>query len=165
MTFDEYVGSRLSSLLHLAGVLSGDSHLAEDVVQEVLMKAAKQWPRVQASASPDAYIRRMVIHEYVSWRRNWARIVPSAQVDAGLRVADHAERHSERDDLDRRMQRLPAAQRAVLVLRYYEGLSDDAIARILRCSRGTVRSRAARALFALRVELTHPTLEPTREDA
>jgi RNA polymerase sigma-70 factor (sigma-E family) len=152
VTFDEYVADRLPGLLRLAGVLAGDRATGEDVVQEVLLRASKRWSQICAVGSPDAYVRRMVVNEYVSWRRKWGRLVPQAEVLDERVTPDHAERHAERAELAQLLDRLPARQRAVLVLRYYEGMSDEAIADVLGCSTGTVRSHASRALAVLRVD-------------
>jgi RNA polymerase sigma-70 factor (sigma-E family) len=151
-TFDEFARRELPSLLRLAGVLAGDRGIAEDVVQEVLLRVSRRWASVSATDVPHAYVRRMVVNEYVSWRRKWARIVPHAEVLDARTVPDHADTHADRDDLNRRLDRLPPKQRAVLVLRYYEGLSDDAVAELLGCSTGTVRSHASRALAVLRLD-------------
>jgi RNA polymerase sigma-70 factor (sigma-E family) len=152
VTFDEFVASRLDALLRLAGVLAGDRLTAEDVVQEVLLRASRQWSRITAAGTPDAYVRRMVVNEYVSWRRKWGRLIPTAEIVDQRQEPDHAERHAERAELAQRLDRLPARQRAVVVLRYYEGMSDEAIAGLLGCSTGTVRSHASRALAVLRVD-------------
>ena len=100
----------------------------------------------------------MVVNEFLSWRRKWARIVPHAQVDLDQSdTPDHADRYADADESLAELSRLPKRQRAVLVLRYYGGLSDTEIAETLGCSPGTVRSYASRALASLRVELTPQT--------
>lgn len=151
-TFEDYAQANLPGLLRLAGVLSRDRHTAEDVVQEVLFRASQRWDQVSASAAPDAYVRRMVVNEYLSWRRKWARITPRSEIDADHLAPDHAEALAERDEMAIRLKALPARQRAVLVLRYYEGMSDEQIAETLGCSNGAVRTAASRALASLRVE-------------
>jgi RNA polymerase sigma-70 factor (sigma-E family) len=156
-TFEEYAAERLPALLRMATALSGDRGVAEDVVQEVLIRAARRWQSIGQMASPDGYLRRMVINEHQSWRRKWARIVPRAVLDDDRQVPDHAEQHAERDELSRHLDRLPVRQRAVLVLRYFEGMSDEAIAALLGCSTGTVRSHASRALATLRITTTSRT--------
>jgi RNA polymerase sigma factor (sigma-70 family) len=123
------------------------------VVQEVLLRVSRRWDSVVDTDVPLAYVRRMVVNEYVSWRRKWARIVPRAEVLDERITADHADQQADRDDLNRRLDRLPAKQRAVLVLRYYEGLSDHVVAELLGCATGTVRSHASRALATLRIDL------------
>jgi len=156
VTFDEWTRSGLPQLLRFATVLCGSAHLAEDVVQDVAIKAHRSWNRISEVRSPDAYLRRMVVNEYLSWRRKWSRYVPRADVVPADVVADHAEQTADRAHLLGELARLPRRQRAVLVLRYYGGLSDNEIAETLGCSPGTVRAHASRALAALRIELKNP---------
>jgi RNA polymerase sigma-70 factor (sigma-E family) len=163
-TFEQYVARRGVALLRFAGALTGDRGTAEEIVQEVLLRASRRWPEIVATGAVPAYLRRMVINEHVSWRRKWARLVPHGDVPDRRIVADHAERQADRDALSRELDKLPPRQRAVLVLRYYEGLGDDAIAGVLGCSTGTVRSHASRALAALRIDLS-PTLAATSTKA
>lgn len=163
MTFQEFVATRLPGLLRFAAVLTGDRGLAEDVVQEVLLRVHQRWPKVGALDSPEHYVRRMITNEYLSWRRRWSRVVPRAEPPAGPdSVPDHAATHAERDALRIELDKLPRRQRAVLVLRYYAGLSDAQIAEVLGCRAGTVRGYASRALAALRIELL-PAQEPVKE--
>jgi RNA polymerase sigma-70 factor (sigma-E family) len=156
MTFEEYASWRLPSVLRFAAVLTGDRGLAEDVVQEVLIRAHRHWGRISRLDRPDTYIKRMVVNEYITVRRKSWRLLPSGQAtDVDHRVTpDYAGYHAERDALLTELGKLPARQRTVLVLRYYEGLSDTEIAEVLGCRPGTVRGYIARALAALRVELT-----------
>lgn len=165
MSFEDYVRSRTPGLVRFASVLTGgDGHLAEDVVQEVLLRACRQWDHVQASQSPEAYIRRMVVNEYLSWRRKWARIIPRSDVGMDRATDDHSERYVDQQDLAERLRRLSPNQRAVLVLRFYEDLPDAEIAEILGCSSTTVRSHASRALTTLRVESGQTALAPVRKE-
>jgi RNA polymerase sigma-70 factor (sigma-E family) len=158
MTFDKWAEQDLPPLLRFATVLCGGRHLAEEVVQDVLVKAHSRWDRIEGADNPNAYLRRMVVNEFLSWRRKWARIVPRAQVDPEQVAApDHASRHADADELLTELRRLPGRQRAVLVMRYYGGLSDTEIATILGCTPGTVRGYASRALSALRVEMRTET--------
>ena len=156
--FEEYARAELQPLLGFAKVLCGDRGLAEDVLQEVLIRAERNWPKISAADSPAAYLRRMIVNEFLSWRRKWARVLPRAEVLVADRAPDHADQQAERAELAAELARLPRKQRAVLVLRYYIGAPDAEIAQILDCSEGTVRSHASRGLAALRVELTRPTL-------
>ncbi len=98
----------------------------------------------------------MLVNEHISWRRKWSRLIPHEAVTVEYVESDHADRLADRDLLARLLDRLPPKQRAVVVLRYYEGLGDDAIADILGCSPGTVRSHASRALAALRITQARP---------
>jgi RNA polymerase sigma-70 factor (sigma-E family) len=156
MTFEEFTAERLPAVLRFAGVLTGDRALAEDVVQEVLIRAHGRWRKIGRLDRPDLYVRKMVVNQFLSSRRRSWRLVPSgAGVDVDTRrVPDHALHYAERDALLRELGKLPGRQRAVLALRYYEGLSDTEIAEVLGCTPGTVRGYASRALAALRVELT-----------
>src|SRR5258706_9200252 len=98
MTFDEYVAARLPALLRFATAVTGDRALAEDVTQEVLLRAHGRWRRISAMERPEAYLHRMVTNEYLSWRRRWARPTPPALAPAGD-APDHATVHAERDAL------------------------------------------------------------------
>lgn len=154
MTFEQYVRSRERALLRFAAVLTADRGVAEDVLQDVLSRAYVGWDRIGDLADPHAYVRRMIVNEYLSWRRKWHRITPVADVDEFMPNApDHATGHSERADLLNRLLGLPRAQRAAIVLRYYEGLPDDEIAAALGTGTSTVRSNIARGLRTLRVRL------------
>ena len=155
MRFEEFAAARLPAVLRFAGVLTGDRGLAEDVVQEVLIRVHERWPQISELDRPELYVRKMVVNEYLSWRRRSWRLLPGgAGQDVDDRLApDHAVGHAERDALLAELGKLPRRQRAVLVLRYYEGLPDSEIAEALGCAPGTVRGYASRALAALRVEL------------
>jgi RNA polymerase sigma-70 factor (sigma-E family) len=163
VTFDEFTRVRLAPLLRFATVLCVDAGLAEDLVQEVLIKAYARWEQVEGLDHPEAYVRRMIVNEFVSWRRKWARIIPVAAVELPAQVPDHADGHAERDALFRRLVRLPARQRAVIVLRYYDGLTDAEIAHELDCAVGTVRSIASRAVSALRLQTSNARVVTSRE--
>jgi RNA polymerase sigma-70 factor (sigma-E family) len=151
VTFEEYMAARLPALLRFAVMLIGDPHVAEDVVQETMVKAYSHWRRVERAQSPDLYIRRMVTNTYFSLRRGgwWRHSVPRADVpDRSL--PDTSGAGALHDDLWRRLGKLPPRQRAAVVLRFYEGLSDGEIAEVLGCAVGTVRSQISRALDSLR---------------
>jgi RNA polymerase sigma-70 factor (sigma-E family) len=156
MTFEEFAAARLGAVVRFAAVLAGERALAEDIVQEVLIRAHARWDRIGRLDRPEAYVRKMVVNEYLSWRRRSWRLVPSGAVEPGEDRAwpDHAVGHAERDALLAEVSRLPRRQKAVLVLRYYEALSDAEIAEVLGCSPGTVRGYASRALATLRVDLS-----------
>jgi RNA polymerase sigma-70 factor (sigma-E family) len=158
MTFEEFAAARLPAVLKFAAVLTGDRGLAEDVVQEVLIRASGRWPAIACLDWPEAYVRKMIVNEFLSWRRRSWRLVPSGagtDVD-GRATPDPAADYGERDAIVAELAKLPRRQRAVLVLRYYEGLSDPEIAEALGCRPATVRGYACRALAALRIELTRP---------
>jgi RNA polymerase sigma-70 factor (sigma-E family) len=159
MTFEEFAAARLPAVLRFAGVLTGDRGLAEDIVQEVLIRANARWQAIARLDRPEAYVQKMIVNEYLSWRRrSWRLVLSGAGTDLRTRpTPDPAAGHAERDAIFAELAKLPPQQRAVLVLRYYEGLSDAEIADVLGCRPGTVRGYASRALAALRVELTVPS--------
>ena len=164
-TLDGLVRVHLPALMRYATVLVGDPHTAADLIQEVLLRAHVQWHRIALTDRPDLYLRRMVTNEHLSWRRRWhvRTIRPTADealVRHGGAVSDPAEVLAEGDAMWRRLEQLPPRQRAVLVLRYYEGLTDVEIAAVLGTSPATVRSHAARALATLR--RADPPLTETR---
>jgi RNA polymerase sigma-70 factor (sigma-E family) len=152
--FTDFVAERQRALLRFAMVLSGDAALSEDLVGEVLARAYQQWHRIGAVADTNAYVRRMIVNEYTSWWRHRRRTLPHAHLDDyDPPTPDHAAHHAKHEAMVRRLARLPRRQRAAVVLRYYEGMSDDDIAAILGCSTGTVRSHISRGIATLRIEL------------
>ena len=170
MTFEQFAVARLTSLLRYAVVLTGDHDLAQDVVQEALARAQVKWRRISDADSPEAYVRRMVLNEYLSWRRTWAfrnvhavgeRLVDINDARGG--VLDHADGIVEADELWARLSTLGRKQRAVLVLRYYEQQDDEAIAELLNCSPATVRSHASKALKTLRLNAERQIRIPAEE--
>ena len=154
MTLDEYLDARLEPLLRYATAVTCDPHLAQDVVQDVLVRVQARWDHIGRLAQPDAYVRKMVLNEFLSWRRRFAgRTVPARHetLDAASPlVLDPAVEVAERDAVVSMIGALPPRQRAVLALRFYQGSSDTEIAELLGCSEATVRSHASRALATLR---------------
>lgn len=151
--FERYVLGQGPGLVRLARGLLKDAQRAEDVVQDVLAKAVLSWSRIESADDPHAYIRRMVVNACTShWRRVWVKRESSHEPDLlpERSVADHGSAAAERDAMLALLRRLPNRQRAVLVLRHYEGLADEEIAGVLNCSQNTVRSNAFRGLAALR---------------
>ncbi|WP_020391032.1 SigE family RNA polymerase sigma factor [Kribbella catacumbae] len=156
--FDEVVASSERRLLRLALMLSGGVHSAEDLVQTVLARAHRRWDRISALDNPDAYLSKMVVNEFLSWRRRLKnQELPLAELPDTPADDDVSTRLAQRDAAWRLLAGLPRQQRAVLVLRFYEDLPDDEIATILGCSTGTVRSHASRGLATLRANL--PTFD------
>ena len=155
MTFEEFAAARLPAVLRFATALTGDPDLAKDLVQEVLIRVSKRWPEI---GSPEAYVRKMVVNEYLSWRRRSWRLIPwgAASYDPRGASPDPADGFIERQALLAEMAKLPRRQRTALVLRYYEGFSDTEISEVMGCKPSTVRGHVFRALAALRVELGAP---------
>jgi RNA polymerase sigma-70 factor (sigma-E family) len=151
---DDVVRAQLPGLLRYATVLTGDGQTAADLVQEVLLRAHLRWSRIGTMARPDLYLRRMVTNEHLSWRRTW--YVRTVRATADDVLAGHTDTHdghpdvADQDEVWRHVAMLPPRQRTVLVLRYYEGLTDPEIASVLGTSAATVRSHASRALATLR---------------
>lgn len=149
MSFEEFVAERLDALLRYATVLSCDPHRAQDVVQEVMLRAQVRWSRIGAMDNPGAYVKRMVTNEYLSWWRRAKREL--ALTDRPEETTDPMARYDTRDAMIDGISRLPRKQRAAIVLRYYENCADDEIAEMLGCSVSTVRSHISRAVSTLRV--------------
>ena len=155
MTFEEYAARQLPVLLRTAQAICADPQLAEDLVQDVLIKVHARWSLLETMSMLDAYVRRMLVNEFFSWRRKWARLVPQADPRSTRRdaipVRDQASDYLERDQLVREIGRLPARQRVVISMRYLADLSDAQIAETLGCQESTVRVHAARGLATLRI--------------
>ena len=166
-TFDEFVAGAGARLGRTAALLTGDRHQAEDLVQTALAKTYLRWHRLREPAAAEAYVRRVMVTTLIRWRRRrWLGEIPAAELPehAGQDAYGAAD---TRDLLRTALLRLPPPQRAVLVLRYYEDMSEDEAARVLGCSRGTVKSRTSRALAALRrsdvFDLPPPCVTPSVE--
>jgi RNA polymerase sigma-70 factor (sigma-E family) len=145
-----FVRARYGSLLRTAFLLCGDSGKAEDLVQTTLAKTIVAWPRLQRSEGIDHYVQRVLVNTFVSstrrrswWEQPWGRLVESQARDEYAGV-------EQRDLLRRALDRLPARQRAAVVLRFYEDLSEQDTAHALGCSVGTVKSLSSRGLQTLR---------------
>lgn len=161
MTFEEFAAVRLPALLRFAVMLTGDREHAQDVVQEVMIRAHARWRRIRRTDRPDLYVKRMVTNEFLSSKRRRALRTVPLDADPGVLGGpvhpDHADSATTSDEMWQQLAELPRQQRAVLVLRYYEGLSDVEIADVLGCGHGTVRGYASRALATLRLELVGPS--------
>ncbi len=147
-SFDEFVASRGNALWRSAWLLTGDHQAAEDLLQTALGKSWPAWDRVSADGSFEAYVRRVMYTTYVAWwRRRWNGERPTADLPERVEVTATPEL---RRDVVRALATLPKGQRAVVVLRYFEDLTERQTAEVLGCSVGTVKSQTARALAALR---------------
>ena len=158
MTFDEFVSARFAALLRYASVVTWDLHLAEDITQNVLVRVQGRWARIARLEAPEAYVKRMIVNEFLSWRRRRAaRLVPlpPAGLEAlAVPAPDPAGMRDERDAMMRLIAALPRQQRAVVALRFYEDQSVEEIAAVLGCREVTVRTHLSRALTALRAALS-----------
>ncbi len=154
-SFDEYVAARGQALLRFGYVLTGDRHLSEELVQEALARAHRRWSRISSLEHPDAYVRRIVVNDFLSWKRRRAShstlvADPPEQRATDPHGGDHGAAHADRDAMWQLLAQLPKQQRAVLVLRYYEDWTDEEIAHLVKCSPVTVRAHASKALARLR---------------
>ena len=150
--FGEFMRNRASLLHQSAYLLCGDWHLAHDLVQDTLVKAYQHWPRVRQADNPDAYVRRILLNEARGrWRRR-ERAMPVSRFAEGpeLVAPDATDELARRAGLLEALLVLPLRQRATIILRYLEGMSERETAAVLGCSEGTVKSQAARALGTLR---------------
>lgn len=153
--FEEFVAARGPRLLRVAWLLTGDSHLAEDLLQTVLAKVWPKWRRI-ATENPEAYVRRALVNTHASWwQRRWRGEIPyeHERIPEGTGAEDPFAAVDLERSLSLVVRRLPPRQRAVVVLRYFEELSVQETAQVLGCRPGTVKSQAAKALNTLRAEL------------
>ncbi|GAA4379937.1 SigE family RNA polymerase sigma factor [Nocardioides caricicola] len=153
--FDEFFRATWPRLFRTACAVAGDAASAEDALQQAYARAYASWRRVSAAEHPEAYVRRIVVNEILGTRRRawWRRERPtdlSGETGPATAVVSPEAAIVERDRLWRAVLELPPRQRAVVVLRYYEDLSEEEIAGTLGCSRGTVKSQASAALAKLR---------------
>ena len=151
--FCAYVAGRSGALLRTAYLLTGDHQLAEDLVQTALTKTYLAWGRIKDPSAVDAYVRRTMVTTQTSWwRRRWSGERPAAELPDTAYDVDFAA-GDEHDRMWAHLQSLPARQRAVVVLRFYEDLTEAQTAAVLGCSTGTVKSQAHRAIATLRRRL------------
>jgi RNA polymerase sigma-70 factor (sigma-E family) len=159
--FLEFCRARTSTLFRVAYGFTADQQLAEDLLQTALERTARRWERID---DPEAYVRRVMYHEFISWWRRWRRRETSvAEPPDRPDPADPTEAADLRRSLRAALLRLGPRQRAVIVLRYLEDYSEREVAEILGCAPSTVSSQASRALARLR-ELC-PELAGTAQEA
>ncbi|MEU9505198.1 SigE family RNA polymerase sigma factor [Micromonospora sp. NPDC048170] len=148
--FRDFVAARSSALLRTAYLLSGDWATAEDLLQTALTKTYLAWKRLGGIEAIEPYARRVMINTSTSWwRRRWHGERPTEVLPERAGV-DEIEQQLDRDLLWRHLSALPSRQRAVLVLRFYEDMSEAQTAALLNISPGTVKSQTSRALGTLR---------------
>ena len=146
--FEDFVRGRSTALLRTAYLLTGDRRDAEDLLQTALERTSRHWSSIYRS--PDAYVRRVMANAVTSrWRRKGAAELPLFD-DQVPSPGDAIAAIAVRDALVRGLLALPARQRAVLVLRYFDELSEAETAAAMQCSVGTVKSQASRGLARLR---------------
>lgn len=154
--FTDFAAARQHSLLRAAYLMVGDEALAQDLVQEALTKTYVAWPRLRRTESAEAYARKAITTTAIGWfrRKGWSAERPTDD------PPERADRHADpghtvtRDEwLWRALRELPPRQRAAVVLRYYEDLTEAQTAEALGCAVGTVKSQVSAALRSLRTHL------------
>ncbi|MGY1606015.1 MULTISPECIES: SigE family RNA polymerase sigma factor [unclassified Geodermatophilus] len=159
--FTAFVVAHEAALLRTAYLLTGDRGHAEDLVQTALARTYRHWSRVQRADVPIAYVRRLLLNCHLDWRR---RLWHGEQVLETLpdrTAGDWQDAYALGDELRRALDQLSPRARAVLVLRFYEDLTETETAALLGCSPSTVRTHTARGLAAVRRVLGPETASST----
>lgn len=149
--FAELVATRSAALVRSAWLLTGDEAAAQDLVQTALAATWVRWGRLREPAAAEAYVRRVMLTTFLSWRRRrWHREVATGTLPETPVATDVFAQADLRASVAAALARLPRRQRAVIVLRYVEDLTEVQAAQELGCAVGTVKSQAAKALATLR---------------
>ncbi|QKG24801.1 ECF subfamily RNA polymerase sigma-24 subunit [Actinomadura verrucosospora] len=148
------MAERGDALLRTASLMCGARQDAEDILQTALEKAYRHWGRLDADTDPEPYVRRILVNLVISRSRRW-KVLREIHMERPPETPAHSGTHAVelRGTLMDELRRLGARQRAVLVLRFWEDLSEAETARVLGCSVGTVKSQASRGLARLRERL------------
>ena len=156
--FHDFVVVRRHELLRTARLLTGDQYMAEDLTQAALERVWGRWERIVAQGDPYSYVRTVLVNTYTSWwRRSWRGEQPTPTLPDVIDLDDEYATSDLHDAFLRLLTTLSPRQRAVLVLRFHEDLTESDTAQALGCSVGTVKSQTARALTKLRLH-TDPRL-------
>jgi RNA polymerase sigma-70 factor (sigma-E family) len=149
VVFADFVVGRGQSLQRTAYLLTGDWALAEDLVQTALARAYPRWDRIVRD-DPEAYVRQVLVNTWSSWwRRRWRGEVPTDEMPEPA-VLDEYAGADRRSAVQDALSRLPRRQRAIVVLRYHEDMTETQVAHALGISVGTVKSQTSKALAKLR---------------
>ena len=153
--FAEFALARAGALHRAAYLMVGDSQLAQDLVQEALTKTYVAWPRLRDPANAEAYCRKAITTTAISWfrRKGWNNERPSEHLPDGPVGAGQESAFVERDAVWQAVRDLPPRQRAALVLRFYEDLTETQTAQAMGCAVGTVKSQVSAGLKKLRERL------------
>jgi RNA polymerase sigma-70 factor (sigma-E family) len=162
--FAEFVDSRQRALQRTAWLLTGDWGLAEDLVQTALARTWPRWERIRRRDDPEIYVRRVMVNTWVTWnRRKWRGEQPAAKLPDRPAPGDVATEAVARVAMHGALRSLTDRQRAVLVLRIFDDLTEAQTAQVLGCAVGTVKSTMSQALAKLRVD-RHLADVPEREN-
>jgi RNA polymerase sigma-70 factor (sigma-E family) len=149
--FVQFVEARQRALQRTAWLLTGDWALAEDLVQTALARSWLRWERIRRRDDPEVYVRRAMVNTWATWnRRRWRGERPSGAVPDSRAPGDVATEVAVRMAVQEALGSLTDRQRAVLVLRVFDDLSEAQVAQVLGCPIGTVKSTMARAVARLR---------------
>jgi RNA polymerase sigma-70 factor (sigma-E family) len=149
--FDEFVEARAAALHRSAYLLTGSWQSGEDLVQSALAVTWSHWRTVRDPGAAEAYTRRVMVRlASAGWRRKWRGEIPTAELPDSAGVIDDYANADRRSMLQAALRRLPARQRAVVVLRFYDDMTEAQAAEAMRCPVGTVKSLTSRALARLR---------------
>jgi RNA polymerase sigma-70 factor (sigma-E family) len=151
--FDEFVRSRVSALSRTAYLLTGDSHLAEDLLQQALLATAKAWHRIEGD--PEPYVRKVLYNQNISWWRRRRLAETSLETYAETTASPETGDRELRLSLETALAQLTLKQRTILVLRYFEDLTEAQTADALGLHVGTVKSTSRKALDRLRALAPH----------
>ena len=149
--FAQFVAARQRALQRTAWLLTGDWAAAEDLVQTALVRSWPRWERIRRRDDPEIYVRRAMVNSWVSWRRRrgWGERATGAVPEVQA-AGDVAAEVAVRVTVQGALRSLTARQRAVLVLRVFDDLSEAQVAQVLDCAVGTVKATMARAVARLR---------------
>jgi RNA polymerase sigma-70 factor (sigma-E family) len=149
--FREFVATRSAAMLQSAWLLTGQQATAQDLLQTALAKTYARWQRLDRQDAAESYVRRVMVTTFVSWsRRRWTAEHPTADLPERAASRDAYADADLRADVARALAALPRRQRAVVVLRYFDDLTEAQAAAAMNCSIGTVKSQTAKALAKLR---------------
>ena len=163
--YAEFVAARSASLFRTAYLVIGDYQLAEDLLQDSLVKVYVAWPRLRDVAKAEAYTRRVIVTTAISWRRRRSfHESPTGALPESV-VPDETERVSTRDELWNELHVLPPRQRAAVVLRFCEDLSEAQTADLMGCSVGTVKRQVSVGLGKLRDHLGTDFVPPAPDSS
>ena len=163
--FSEFVEARSHTLLRTAYLMVGDHQLAQDLLQEALIKTLIAWPRLRDPAKVDAYVRRTVVTTAITWRRRRSFHERPVELMPEVSGVDQVDALATHQVLVAQLRQLSPRQRAAIVLRYYEDLTEAQTAEVMGCSVGAVKSHVSVGLSRLR-ERMGPALDmvPTGEE-
>ena len=153
VAFSELVATRSAALVRTAYLVVGDHQLAQDLVQEALVKTYVAWPRLRDVSKAEAYARRSIVTTAISWRRRRSFHARPAQTIPEQAQPDGTDAIATHDVMWAELGALPPRQRAAIVLRYYEDLSEAETAQVMGCAVGTVKSQVSTGLQRLRRRL------------